>query len=289
MPRRKLINNDRAPTLHVTRTPRTGRKRFISVATAFLIQWKFAHPRRVTLQPEMWEYLIGVAEERRAGAGRRPGLVLAGVGQDGLNGPDDEEGRNGGESLKGDQSRGGEELSESELAMFLIQLLVAGNETARNLISAGLVALSTNPDQWAALRADRALVPVAVEELLRWTTPVISFMRTATRPCTLGWQAVAEGDPLLLIYSSANRDEEVFGADADRFRIDRAPNPHVSFGFGPHFCLGAALARLEARVVLGELLDRFATISPAGEVECTASPVIAGERRAPLVFQSKTA
>ena len=219
MPRRKLINNDRAPTLHVTRTPRTWRKPFISVATAFLIQWKFAHPRRVTLQPEMWEYLIGVAEERRAGAGRRPGLVLAGVGQDGLNGPDDEEGRNGGESLKGDQPRGGEELSEAELAMFLIQLLVAGNETTRNLISAGLVALSTNPDQWAALWADRALVPVAVEELLRWTTPVISFMRTATRPCTIRGQAVAEGDPLLLIYSSANRDEEVF-------RRRRRPVPH---------------------------------------------------------------
>jgi cytochrome P450 len=219
---------------------------------------------RAALQLEMWEYLIGVAEQRRRAPADDLVSVLAGVGQG-----------------------GGEELSEAELAMFLIQLLVAGNETTRNLISAGLVALSTHPEQWAALRADRSLVPGAVEELLRWTTPVISFMRTATSDCIVRGQPVAAGDPVLLIYASANRDEEVFGADADRFRIDRAPNPHVSFGFGPHFCLGAALARLEGRVVLGELLDRFSTISPAGEVERTASPVIAGVRQAPLLFQSK--
>jgi cytochrome P450 len=242
---------------------------------------------RAVLQLEMWEYLIGVAEERRRAPADDVVSVLAGVGQDGRR-PD-------GAAQGGDQSvgggggggGGGEELSEAELAMFLIQLLVAGNETTRNLISAGLVALSGHPEQWAALRADRSLVPGAVEELLRWTTPVISFMRTATSDCIIRGQPVAEGDPVLLIYASANRDEEVFGADADQFRIDRAPNPHVSFGFGPHFCLGAALARLEARVVLGELLDRFSTVSPAGDVEHTASPVIAGVRRAPLVFQSK--
>ncbi len=235
---------------------------------------------RAALQLEMWEYLIGVAEERRRAPADDLVSALAGVGRE-ANGGDDA-GRDG------DQSSGAEELSEAELAMFLIQLLVAGNETTRNLISAGLVALSTNPEQWAALKADRALVPVAVEELLRWTTPVISFMRTATRPCTIRGQAIAEGDPVLLIYASANRDEETFGADADQFLIDRTPNPHVSFGFGPHFCLGAALARLEARVVLSELLDLFATISPAGDVERTASPVIAGVRRAPLVLRSVT-
>ena len=89
---------------------------------------------------------------------------------------------------------------------------------------------------------------------------------------------------MLLVYASANRDETVFGPNADELWIERHPNPHVSFGFGPHFCLGAALARLEARVVLGELLDRFETLEPAGPVERTASPVIAGVRRAPLVF-----
>ena len=168
--------------------------------------------------------------------------------------------------------------------MFLIQLLVAGNETTRNLISGGLVALAENPEQWAALRADRSLMPTAVEELLRWTTPVISFMRTATADTTIRGVSVAAGDPVLLVYASANRDEEVFGPDAGELRVDRHPNPHVSFGFGPHFCLGAALARLEGRVVLGELLDRFETAVP-GRRRCerTPSPVIAGVRHATLV------
>ncbi|HZU78424.1 MAG TPA: cytochrome P450, partial [Acidimicrobiales bacterium] len=93
--------------------------------------------------------------------------------------------------------------------------------------------------------------------LLRWTTPVISFLRTATRPVVVRGQDVAEGDHVMLLYAAANRDTEVFGPDADQLRVDRHPNPHVSFGFGPHFCLGAALARLEARTVLDELLDRF--------------------------------
>ncbi len=222
--------------------------------------------QRALLQIEMWEYLIGVAEERRRAPADDLVSVLANVG------------------AGGDSIQEVDELSEAELAMFLIQLLIAGNETTRNLISAGLVALSHHPEQWAALRMDRDLLPDAVEELLRWTTPVISFMRTATAATTIRGQVVAEGDPVLLVYASANRDEEVFGANAGAFRIDRHPNPHVSFGFGPHFCLGAALARLEARVVLGELLDRFETLAPAGEVERTPSPVIAGVRHAPLVF-----
>jgi cytochrome P450 len=219
---------------------------------------------RAELQAEMWGYLVGVAEERRAEPAEDLVSVLATVGV--------EEGSDG------------DRLSEPEMAMFLIQLLVAGNETTRNLISAGLAALAEHPDQWAALRADPGLIPNAVEELLRWTTPVISFMRTATADTTVRGQGIAAGDPVLLLYASANRDEDVFGPDADRLRVDRHPNPHVSFGFGPHFCLGAALARLEGRVVLSELLERFATVTPAGPVERTPSPVIAGVRRAPLVF-----
>ena len=219
---------------------------------------------RAELQAEMWGYLVGVAEERRAEPAEDLVSVLATVGV--------EEGSDG------------DRLSEPELAMFLIQLLVAGNETTRNLISAGLAALAEHPDQWAALRAEPGLIPNAVEELLRWTTPVISFMRTATADTTVRGQAIAAGDPLLLLYASANRDAEVFGPDADQLRVDRHPNPHVSFGFGPHFCLGAALARLEGRVVLSELVERFASVTPAGPVERTPSPVIAGVRRAPLVF-----
>jgi len=235
---------------------------------------------RGLLQIEMWEYLIGVAEERRRVPAEDLVSVLANVGSSpqSTDGAEDVDG-GGGEAAAGD-----EQLSEAELAMFLIQLLVAGNETTRNLISGGLVALAERPDQWAALRSDRSLIPGAVEEILRWTTPVISFMRTATAPTTIRRQDVAEGDPVLLVYASANRDEAVFGGDADQFRIDRHPNPHVSFGFGPHFCLGAALARLEARVVLNELLDRFQSLAPAGPVERTPSPVIAGVRHAHLVL-----
>ncbi|HEY1651868.1 MAG TPA: cytochrome P450 [Acidimicrobiales bacterium] len=220
---------------------------------------------RAELQVEMWGYLIGVAEERRAAPAEDLVSVLAMTGS--------EEGADA-----------ADRLSEAELAMFLIQLLVAGNETTRNLISGGLAALAAHPEQWAALRADPQLIPNAVEELLRWTTPVISFMRTATADCTIRGQAVAAGDPVLLLYASANRDEEVFGTDADQLRVDRHPNPHLSFGFGPHFCLGAALARLEGRVVLGELAERFESVTPAGPVERTASPVIAGVRAAPLIF-----
>jgi cytochrome P450 len=220
---------------------------------------------RQQLQAEMWGYLIGVANERRVSPADDLVSVLA-------------------TAHSNDTGEGEGQLSEAELAMFLIQLLVAGNETTRNLISGGLAALAEHPEQWAALRADRGLIPGAVEELLRWTTPVISFMRTATRPTIIGDRAIAEGDPVLLVYASANRDESVFGPDSDQFRIDRRPNPHVSFGFGPHFCLGAALARLEARAVLGILLERFATLELAGPIERTSSPVIAGVRHAPLVF-----
>ncbi len=219
---------------------------------------------RAQLQVEMWEYLIGVATARRQTPADDLVSVLANVGAD----SDDAT----------------EQLSEAELAMFLIQLLVAGNETTRNLISGGLAALAERPDQWAALHADRTRIPSAVEELLRWTTPVISFMRTATRPVVVRGRQVAEGDHVLLLYASANRDQEVFGPDADQLHVDRHPNPHVSFGFGPHFCLGAALARLEARAVLNELLDRFTTLELAATPERTASPVIAGIRKAELVF-----
>jgi cytochrome P450 len=233
---------------------------------------------RAGLQLEMWEYLIGVADERRHEPADDLVSVLANVGvRAGEHG-------DGAAATSAPGQPPTEALTEAELAMFLIQLLVAGNETTRNLISGGLVALAENPEQWDALRADPSLVPTAVEELLRWTTPVISFMRTATGPSTVRGVAVAKGDPVLLVYASANRDEEVFGADAGELRVDRHPNPHVSFGFGPHFCLGAALARLEGRVVLTELLSRFSSLSLAGEVEWTSSPVIAGVRHAPIVF-----
>jgi cytochrome P450 len=184
----------------------------------------------------------------------------------------------------------GDRLSDDELAMFLVQLLVAGNETTRNMMSGGLLGFAGEPEEWPALRrrvgsgTSRAL-PVAVEEMLRWTTPVVSFMRTTTRPARLGDRSLEPGEPVLMLYASANRDESVFGPTADRFDSSRDPNPHVAFGFGPHFCIGAVLARIEGRVLLEELLARFASVALEGEVIRTASPVIAGIRSAQMVFE----
>jgi cytochrome P450 len=161
------------------------------------------------------------------------------------------------------------------------------------MMSGGLVAFAEEPDAWSRLRerwlsSTSRAVPVAVEEMLRWTTPVVAFMRTTTRPTSLGGRELGAGDPVLMLYASANRDEEVFGVDAGRFDPARSPNPHVAFGFGPHFCIGAVLARVEGQILLEELLDRFGSVESAGPVERTASPVIAGVRSAPLVFDRPT-
>ena len=184
---------------------------------------------------------------------------------------------------------GGDRLTDAELGMFLVQLLVAGNETTRNMMSGGLVGFASTPGQWEGLvaragsGANRAL-PIAVEEMLRWTTPVVAFMRTTTREVELAGRRLGSGEPVLMLYASANRDESVFGPTADMFDAARDPNPHVAFGFGAHFCIGAVLARVEGRILLEELLARFGSISAAGEVVRTASPVIAGVKSAPVVF-----
>jgi cytochrome P450 len=178
----------------------------------------------------------------------------------------------------------GETLDDTELAMFLVQLLVAGNETTRNALSGGLVAFAERPQQWARLRAEPSLVDSAVEEVLRWTTPVVYFMRTTTREVTVGDVVLPPDTPVVLHYLAANRDQAEFGPTAAAFDIARTPNHHVAFGSGPHFCLGAALARLELRAMLDALATRVATIEPAGPVERSMSLVIAGVRSAPLVL-----
>jgi cytochrome P450 len=181
-------------------------------------------------------------------------------------------------------SEDGRSLDHEQVYIIVNQLLIAGNETTRNLISGGLVALAESPQQWQRLRDDRSLVPSAVEELLRWTTPVVAFMRTATRDVELSGQQVHEGDPVLMLYASANRDEREFGPTADRLDVGRRPNHHLAFGFGPHVCVGAALARLEARLVLEALLDRFGEIEVTGEVRRTPSGIIAGVHHAEMTF-----
>ncbi len=186
----------------------------------------------------------------------------------------------------------GDRLTDAELGMFLVQLLVAGNETTRNMMSGGLVGFADTAGAWEGLAAraaagtNRAL-PLAVEEMLRWTTPVVAFMRTTTRAVELAGKRLGAGDPVLMLYASANRDESVFGPTAAVFDAARDPNPHVAFGFGAHFCIGAVLARVEGRILLEELLARFGSIEPAGEVVRTASPVIAGVKSAPVVFGAR--
>ena len=181
----------------------------------------------------------------------------------------------------------GESLTDDELGMFLIQLLVAGNETTRNAISGGLVALAEHPEQLERLAADPSLRPIAVEEVLRWTTPVTSFMRTAVADTDLGGTPIAAGDPLLLIYAAANRDEAEFGPTAGTFDVGRTPNHHVALGHGPHFCLGAALARLELSVLLEGVAARWRRLTVAGPIVHSGSSVSSGIKAAPLTMDPR--
>jgi len=178
----------------------------------------------------------------------------------------------------------GERLEEFDLLMFCMTLLVAGNETTRNLLAHGALALATYPDERARLASDPARLPQAVEEMLRWGSPVASFMRTATRDTELRGTPIREGDRLLLQYAAANRDEAVFGADAEEFRARRDATRHVAFGFGEHFCLGAQLARMEARIAFAQLLEQFGGWDLAGAVERLPSLFIRGIVRLPLHF-----
>lgn len=159
----------------------------------------------------------------------------------------------------------GVKLTEQELIGFCMTLLVAGNETSRSALSGGVLALAEHPHQRAALFGDPAKIAVAGEEILRWVTPITTFARTATEDVQIGAQKINEGDFVVLIYRSANRDELAFGKDASAFRVDRSPNPQLAFGFGEHYCMGAALARLELRVVIEEVLSVWPRFEPAGE------------------------
>ena len=161
----------------------------------------------------------------------------------------------------------GEALTQMQIDLFFMLLQNAGSETTRNLITSGTVALLDHPDDLARLRGDLSLVPVAIEELLRYVTPVVSFCRTAAVDTTVGDQEIRAGDRLLLVYASANRDERAFPGP-DQLDIARHPNEHVAFGAGgPHFCLGASLARLEAKEMFEALLTRFDGLEVDADVD----------------------
>ncbi len=157
----------------------------------------------------------------------------------------------------------GRPMTDVDFGSFFVQLVTAGNDTTKTMLSSGLLALLEHPDQLAEVRADPTLVPGAVEEILRWANPLHYFRRTATTDTELGGVAIAEGDKVAMYYTSANRDQDVF-ADSQRFDVRRSPNPHLSFGIAEHFCLGVHLARLEGRVFFEELLASFDQIELAG-------------------------
>ena len=161
-------------------------------------------------------------------------------------------------------------LSDLELYLFFSLLFSAGAETTRNAVAGGLLALADHPSQLDALRADLSLLPTAVEEMVRWTSPSPSKRRTATRDVELGGCAIEAGQKVQIWEGSANRDSLVF-SDADCFDVRRKPNPHLGFGQGVHYCLGANLARLELRVLFEELLDRFSSVQVVKPVEWTRS------------------
>lgn len=207
---------------------------------------------------EMAMYAIAFAQKRRSEPPREDlaSLILAGNFGDGP-------------------------MSEIEFGSFFVQLVVAGNDTTKTMLSSGLLAFLQHPDQMAELRVDRTLLPGAVEEVLRWANPLHYFRRTATADTQIRGVPIREGDKVAMWYTSANRDEDVF-ADPHRFDVRRRPNPHLSFGIAQHFCLGVHLARLEGRIFFEELLEAFPVIELAGEPRRIRSNLNNGLKRLPI-------
>src|SRR5207342_2921119 len=222
---------------------------------------------------EYVEYLLPIIEARRA----EPREDLISI----LTGAFDEGALDGGDAV----AVKGEELTSDELIMFLCILVVAGNETTRNAITGGLKAFSDFPDQKQKLIDQPELVDLAVDEIVRYVSPVISFCRTVTADHEFHGKQLREDDKVLILYQSANRDERVFD-EPDAFRVDRDPNPHLGFGIGPHFCLGANLARLEVKVVFEELFGRLRDIrvKDGAAVERSDNALVLAIEHLPAVF-----
>jgi cytochrome P450 family 142 subfamily A polypeptide 1 len=179
----------------------------------------------------------------------------------------------------------GDRLDQSSLIYETLLILIGGDDTTRHVITGGMLALQQNPDQLERLRRDPALLPTAVEEMLRWVTPIKDMVRTTTRDIELRGRQIPAGAELMLLYPSANRDESVFD-EPDAFDITRDPNPHLAFGFGSHFCLGNQLARLELRVMFERLLERLPDLALAGPGPFTHRPsnFISGVQSLPVSF-----
>ncbi|MFP6627144.1 MAG: cytochrome P450 [Deltaproteobacteria bacterium] len=180
----------------------------------------------------------------------------------------------------------GEKLPDLDVLAWCMVIVIAGNETTRNATSGGMLAFIEHPDQLRRLQADLSLMPSAVEEVLRWTSPIIHFSRTATADTELGGKKIRQGERLALFYPSANRDEDLFDEPFE-FRIDRTPNRHLAFGGGEHFCLGAHIARLELQVAYRHLLPRIEEIELAGPVVRLQSNLVGGLKRLPIRYSLK--
>ena len=177
----------------------------------------------------------------------------------------------------------GEPLSDVDTASYYVIVASAGHDTTKDAISGGLLALIENPSELERLRQNMDLMPTAVEEMVRWATPVKEFMRTAAEDTTVRGVPIAKGESVYLAYVSGNRDEEVFD-DPFRFDVSRDPNKHVAFGYGVHFCLGAALARMEMNSLYSELIPRLESIELAGEPELAATTFVGGLKHLPIRY-----
>jgi cytochrome P450 len=221
-------------------------------------------PRTREGMPDLYAYAHLLAEEKR----RRPGddvmsVLLA----------QSDEGAGGGQG----------QVSAAEFENMFWLFAVAGNETLRNGLPGACIALLEHPRAAGELRADPDLLSVAADEMLRWWTPVMTFRRTAADDCQIGGQPVRSGDKVVVSFTSANRDEAVF-ADPGRFDIRRQPNPHLVFGHGPHFCLGAHLARTQMRALFAEVLARTSVLESAGPPSYLRSNFQRGAKRLPVAW-----
>jgi cytochrome P450 len=216
---------------------------------------------RINASGEMLGYAAGVFEEKR----RTPADDLA--------------------TVLVEAELNGDRLSDGELAWFFLLLINAGGDTTRNLVGGGMQALFEHPDERARLQADLdGLLDTTVEELLRFVSPVVHMRRTATKDTELGGQLIAAGDKVVLYYGAANRDPAMF-ADPDRLDVGRTPNEHVAFGGGgPHFCLGASLARLELRIMITELMRRMPDMELSGPPVRLRSNFLNGIKHLPITF-----
>jgi cytochrome P450 len=217
-------------------------------------------PRTREGMPDLYAYAHLLAEHKR----RHPGDDVMSI-------------------LLAQTDENGGQVSVAEFENMFWLFAVAGNETLRNGLPGACVALLEHPQAAAELRADPALMPTAVDEMLRWWTPVMTFRRTAAVDCELGGQAIRAGEKVVVSFTSANRDEAVF-ADPDRFDIRRQPNPHLVFGYGPHFCLGAHLARTQMRALFEEVLARTSSLSYAGAPSYLRSNFQRGIKRLPIAW-----